>query len=69
MSNNINLANFSEQQKVLALIVVGVLLLLYTLNIFNYSNVIVFLIGLGIVALGIIKAGYHKPLLKLIKRQ
>lgn len=65
---NGKLPKFNDQQKGIALITLGSILLLYTLNIFLYSGVIIALIALGLIAYGVLEADLHTKVLRLFKK-
>lgn len=65
---NLPTSRLNEQQKGIALIVIGVVLLLYTLNVFLYSGVLVGLFGAALIAYGLIESGLFDKVLALIKK-
>lgn len=65
---NTNLPKFSDQQKGIALITLGSILLLYTLNVFKYSGAIIILIAIAMIVYGVLEADLHTYVLGLFKK-
>ncbi len=67
-NNNLLPKKFNDQQKGILLIIVGSILLMYTLNLFAYSNYIIAFIGLGLIAYGVVQTDLHTRILRLFNK-
>lgn len=65
---NNNLPKFTDQQKGIALIVVGAILLLYTLKIFMYSGIFIIIIAAAMILYGLMESGLYDRIMKLFKK-